>query len=128
MHPRAFLDGTCGHLKSDIIHYSYRSFEDFLAKLNRQTTWEAQKWYNANKPMTLGRFLWRTYDRFMRSYFGKKGYKMGFMGFVIAYFAALYQFVSYLKYREIILNGGLMTALCVLILVKKDTRWDLWVL
>jgi hypothetical protein len=32
------------------------------------------------------------------------------MGFVIAYFAALYQFVSYLKYREIILNRDTQSA------------------
>lgn len=102
VHPRAFMDDPCGHLKSDIIHYSYRNIEDFLSKLNNQTTREAQKWYLQNKPMRLGRFLWRTYDRFMRTYFTRKGYKDGFIGFVIAYFAGLYQFLSYLKYREIV--------------------------
>lgn len=101
VHPRAFMDEPCGHLKSDLIHYSYRSIEDFLAKLNNQTSREAQKWYSQNKPMRLGRFLWRTYDRFFRSYIGKKAYKDGFMGFIVAYFSGLYQFVSYLKYREL---------------------------
>lgn len=101
VHPRAFMDEPCGHLKSDLIHYSYRSIEDFLAKLNNQTTREAQKWFSQKKPMRLGRFLWRTYDRFFRSYIGKKAYKDGFMGFIVAYFSGLYQFVSYLKYREL---------------------------
>lgn len=102
VHPRAFMDDPCGHLKFDIIHYSYRGIEDFLGKLNNQTTREARKWFDQNKPMRLGRFIWRAYDRFSRAYFGKKGYKDGFLGFVIAYFAGLYQFLSYLKYREII--------------------------
>lgn len=105
VHPRAFMDDPCGHLKSDIIHYSYRNIEDFLNKLNNQTTREAQKWFEQNKPMRLGRFLWRTYDRFMRTYFGRKGYKDGFMGFVVAFFAGFYQILSYLKYREIIRNS-----------------------
>ena len=105
VHPRAFMDDPCGHLKSDIVHYSYRNIEDFLNKLNNQTTREAEKWYSQNKPMRLGRFLWRTYDRFMRTYFTRKGYKDGFIGFVVAYFAGLYQFLSYLKYREIIKVG-----------------------
>jgi len=104
VHPRAFMDEPCGHLKGDIIHYSYRDFEDFLRKLNKQTSLEAQKWFSQNKPMRLGRFLWRTYDRFMRTYFGRKGYKDGFMGFMAAFFAGFYQFISYLKYKEIILN------------------------
>ncbi|MFZ2937279.1 MAG: HAD-IIIA family hydrolase [Candidatus Omnitrophota bacterium] len=101
VHPRAFMPDPCGHLKSDLIHYSYRNLEDFLNKLNRQTTWEAQKWFNQNKPMRLGRFLWRTYDRFMRAYITKQGFKDGFMGLAAAFFAGLYQFVSYLKYCEL---------------------------
>ena len=106
VHPRAFMDEPCGHLKSDIIHYSYKNIEDFLNKLNNQTTREAQKWFEQNKPMRLGRFIWRTYDRFIRTYFVKKGYKDGFIGFVVAYLAGLYQFLSYLKYREIVRTKG----------------------
>ncbi len=102
VHPRAFMDDPCGHLKSDLIHFSFKDLDDMFRKLNTQTTWEAQKWYNQNKPMRLGRFLWRGYDRFMRAYFGRKGYKDGFYGFVVAFNALLYQFFSYLKYREII--------------------------
>jgi glycosyltransferase involved in cell wall biosynthesis len=105
VHPRAFMDDPCGHLKSDIIHYSYKNLEDFLHKLNNQTTREAQKWFAQGKPMRLGRFLWRAFDRFMRTYIIKKGYKDGFIGFVIAFYAALYQFISYLKYKEIVLKG-----------------------
>ena len=95
------MDDPCGHLKNDLIHYSYRNIEDFLRKLNNQTTYEAQKWLGQNKPMRLRRFIWRSLDRFIRSYFVRKGYKDGFIGFTIAYFAALYQFISYLKYREL---------------------------
>jgi glycosyltransferase involved in cell wall biosynthesis len=101
VHPRAFMDDPCGHLNSDIVHYSYKGLEDFFQKLNNQTTREAQKWFNQGKPMRLGRFLWRTYDRFMRTYIGRKGYKDGFMGFVVAFNAGLYQFISYLKYQEL---------------------------
>ncbi len=101
VHPRVFIDGECGHLAKDIIHKGYPDIAHFLDSLNRQTSWEAQKWLSQNKPMRLGRFLWRTMDRFIRSYFAKQGYKDGFIGFVVAYFAALYQFMSYLKYREL---------------------------
>lgn len=102
VHPRAFMDDPCGHLKSDIIHYSYKNIEDFLYKLNNQTTREAKKWFEQNKPMCLNRFIWRTIDRFVRTYIGRRGYKDGFIGFVVAFNAGLYQFISYLKYRELI--------------------------
>lgn len=105
VHPRAFMDDPCGHLKSDIVHYSYRNLEDFFNKLNKQTTREAKKWFDQNKPMRLGRFVWRSIDRFFRTYIGRKGYKDGFLGFVVAFNAALYQIISYLKYRELTLKN-----------------------
>lgn len=101
VHPRAFMDDPCGHLKQDLIHYSYKNLEDFLHKLNNQTTREAEKWFAQGKPMRLGRFLWRTLDRFIRTYAGRKGYKDGFIGLAVAFYAGLYQFISYLKYREL---------------------------
>ncbi len=101
VHPRAFMDDPCGHLKSDIMHYSYRDLEDFLSKLNNQTTREAQKWFNQNKPMRLARFTYRSIDRFLRTYIGRRGYKDSFIGFAVAFYASLYQFISYLKYREL---------------------------
>ena len=104
VHPRVFIDGECGHLSKDIIHKGYPDLAHFLDSLNRQTTWEAEKWFSQKKPMKLGRFLWRTTDRFFRSYVMKKGYKDGFVGFVVAFYAGFYQFLSYLKYRELTLN------------------------
>jgi len=100
VHPRVFLDGDCGHLTKDLIHYSYKDFGDFLNKLNKQTDQEVTKWIKAGKKMTRARFAWRTFDRFMRSYFRKKGYREGFIGFMVAFFAGFYQFISYAKYWE----------------------------
>ena len=109
MHPRAFLDGECGHLKKDLIHYTYEDWEDFLGKVNRQTTLEARKWYKlslenpkkARYKMNVPHALWRVMDRFVRTFFLKKGYRDGFIGFMIAYFASLYQIMSYAKYRAL---------------------------
>lgn len=100
VHPRVFLDGKTGHLTKDIIHKSYRDFGHFLAKLNGQTTLEAQKWVNTNRNMTFGKAMWRTIDRFPRTFIGKKGYKDGFIGFMVAFFASLYQIISYAKFWE----------------------------
>ncbi|MDD5440993.1 MAG: glycosyltransferase family 2 protein, partial [Candidatus Omnitrophica bacterium] len=110
VHPRIFTEGSCGHLKKDILHYSYRDWFDFLDKTNKQTTLEAKKWYRvfnedpkkAKKKMNFLHALWRTFDRFVRAYIFKKGYKDGFTGFVLAYYGSLYQLTSYAKYRELI--------------------------
>lgn len=100
VHPRVFLEGTTGHLKSDILHYSYRDFAHFLQKLNGQTTLEAKKWIDDKRKMKLSKALWRAFDRFFRTYLRKKGYKDGFIGFMVAYFASLYQVMSYAKYWQ----------------------------
>ena len=100
VHPKVFLDGETGHLTEDIIHKGYPDFEHFLASLNRQTTLEAKKWITTGRKMSLGQAVWRTLDRFPRSFIGKQGYKDGFIGFMIAFFASLYQIMSYAKYWE----------------------------
>jgi len=109
VHPRVFLEGLVGHLKKDIIHYTYKNWESFLNKLNKQTTLEAKKWYNyslispkkARYKMNFIHTLWRVFDRFIRVFIVKKGYRDGFIGFMLAYFASLYQIVSYAKYKEL---------------------------
>ena len=107
VHPRVFVDGETGHLTQDIVHKGYPDFEHFLASLNRQTTLEARKWIHTGRKMSLGQAVWRTIDRFPRSFIGKKGYKDGFIGFMVAFFASLYQIMSYAKYWEMThLNQG----------------------
>ncbi len=102
VHPRAFVDGTCGHLKSDIVHKGYPDFGHFLASLNRQTTLEAQKWVTTNRKMGRGRIAWRAIDRFFRRYVGKKGWKDGYVGFMVAFYDTMYQLISYAKYRQML--------------------------
>lgn len=101
VHPRVFIDGECGHLTKDIIHKGYPDFAHFLESINRQTTWEAEKWVSTGREMSKGRITWRAIDRFFRRFIGKKGYKDGFIGFIIAYFDSFYQVLSYAKYWEL---------------------------
>jgi len=100
VHCRAISDQPWGNLQGDLLHYSYRDLGDFIGKLNRQTTLEAQKWLSDGRQMGRVKAMWRTLDRFCRAYFGKKGYRDGWIGFAAAVLAGLYQFVSYAKYWE----------------------------
>lgn len=108
VHPRIIKEGTCGRLKGEMVHYTYRNFGDFLDKTNRQTTLEAMKWFNiykvnpkkANYKMNLTHALWRCLDRLIRTFIGRKGYRDGFYGVMMAVFASLYQIMSYAKFWE----------------------------
>lgn len=102
VHPRAFYEGSCGHLKGDIVHHSYRDFHDYFVSLNNQTTLEARKWFKEQRKIGFLK-MWRKFmSRFLKAYFQKQGYKDGLLGFVIAYGSGLYQFMSYIKYREMV--------------------------
>ncbi|HOU36464.1 MAG TPA: glycosyltransferase family 2 protein [Candidatus Omnitrophota bacterium] len=102
VHPRVFIDGANGHLKGDIIHKGYPDLEHFLASVNRQTTLEAAKWLSTGRKFRCGHMIWRALDRFFRRYVRKQAWKDGMYGFIIAYFDSLYQFLSYVKYREMV--------------------------
>jgi lipopolysaccharide heptosyltransferase II len=101
VHPRVFIDGECGHLKNDIIHKGYPDFAHFLSSLNRQTTLEAQKWIEDGRTMSFARAFRKHHDRFIKTYVLKRGYRDGFIGFMVAFFASLYQIISYAKYWEL---------------------------
>ncbi|MFA6321078.1 MAG: glycosyltransferase family 2 protein [Candidatus Omnitrophota bacterium] len=104
VHPRVFIDGTCGHLKKDILHYSYRDFHDFFQSLNNQTTLEARKWFKEKRKINFIKMYRKALSRFLKAYVQKQGYKDGLLGFTVSYAGGLYQFMSYVKYKEMIKN------------------------
>ncbi len=100
VHPRVIYQGTCGILKGDILHYSSTGIEQWISKFNRETTLEADKWITDGRKVSLAKSIRKTFDRFLKNYFLKKGWKTGFMGFLMSVFHGLYQLFSYAKYRE----------------------------
>lgn len=104
VHPRVFIQGSCGHLKNDIIHYSYRNFHDFFESLNNQTTQEAKKWFNEKRKIGFLKMYRKFIDRFLKAYLLKQGFRDGFLGLMVAYGAGLYQMMSYAKYWEMLQN------------------------
>ena len=104
VHPRVFIQGTCGHLTKDILHYSYRDYHDYFESLNNQTTLEARKWFKEKRKIGFLKMYRKFIDRFLRAYILKQGIRDGLLGFVISYGSGLYQFMSYVKYQEMLKN------------------------
>jgi glycosyltransferase involved in cell wall biosynthesis len=90
-----------GNLKSALVHYNYRNVEDIFHKVNRMSTLEALKWHLEGRKISQGKGLWRSIDRFFRRWIGKKGYKDGYIGFILSVSSGLYELLAYSKYREI---------------------------
>jgi len=102
VHPRAISDRPWGTLQHDLLHFSYRDQMDFIKKQDGHTTREAQKWLADGRTMTFAKALWRTTDRFVRTYLLKQGFRDGRLGLFVAWMAGKYQWVSYVKYMRMI--------------------------
>jgi len=103
VHPRLQVVGVSGkRLRTPLKHYVDRDIEDMVSRLNRYSTLRAQdlreKWLLTGKvDETLRRNIGRIFSRFYKCYWGRKGYREGGWGFLIALMAGLYPVLSYLK-------------------------------
>ena len=100
VHPAVSLSGTQGPaLSAPILHYVDRDISDMLRRLDRYSSARAQDLRDSGDIGSYGRNLRRIPSRFWKCYVGRKGYREGPWGFLIALCAALYPILSYLKAR-----------------------------
>jgi glycosyltransferase involved in cell wall biosynthesis len=100
VHPTVSFSGPAGtRLSSPIIHYVDRDISEMLRRLDRYTSAHAEDLRESGDIGSYGRNLRRIASRFCKCYIGRKGYREGQWGFLIALCAALYPILSYLKAR-----------------------------
>jgi glycosyltransferase involved in cell wall biosynthesis len=100
IHPSVAFSGPQGaRLSSPIVHYIDRDISEMLRRLDRYTTAHAEDLRDSGNIGSYGRNLRRIISRFCKCYIGRKGYREGQWGFLIALCASLYPILSYLKAR-----------------------------
>jgi len=100
VHPSVAFTGARGAtLASPIIHYVDRDISEMLLRLDRYTSARAKDLRESGNIGSFGRNLRRIASRFCKCYIGRRGYREGQWGFLIALCAALYPILSYLKAR-----------------------------
>lgn len=97
IHPGLDLTGPEGRLTERMIHYVDRDISDMILRLDRYTTVRAQDIRDNGNGGNFARNIRRIFSRFYKCYVGRKGYREGKYGFLIALFAGLYPILSYLK-------------------------------
>jgi len=98
IHPSLELLGEKRWLSVAIRHYVDRDLNDMLDRLRRYTDARAADLLASGEKMPP--MIWtlrRSFGRFVKCYFFRKGYLEGRWGFVIALMAALYPLISHLK-------------------------------
>jgi glycosyltransferase involved in cell wall biosynthesis len=99
IHPKVTLDGARRWLKTPMVHYVDRNISDMLQRLDRYTTARARDLRASGEIGSFGSNLRRLFTRFFKCYVGRKGYREGLYGFLIALMAGLYPLISFLKAR-----------------------------
>lgn len=99
VHPSLDLHGPKRRLATPMVHYVDRNISDMIARLDRYTTARAQDLRDTGNIGSLASNIRRVFSRFLKCYIGRKGYREGAYGFLIALFAGLYPLISHLKAR-----------------------------
>ena len=100
VHPAVALSGVQGPiLDGRLVHHVDRNISDMLRRLDRYTSLRAQDLRESGQIGTFAHNLRRIASRFWKCYIGRRGYREGPWGFLIALCAALYPILSYLKAR-----------------------------
>ena len=99
VHPNYDLVGKKGPgFKNFIIHKMSKNISDLVKRFNRNTTLYSKelKLKNQNHSVSLRKVI----SRFVKSFFKRKGYKHGKLGFLISIFNAIYPLISIIKSKE----------------------------
>jgi glycosyltransferase involved in cell wall biosynthesis len=101
VHEAVKLNGVAGHLESPMEHYTYKSLEDFMSRLDRYSTLAAQELLKGKKTYGILHIVFRPFYTFISMYLLRLGFLEGYYGFVISVLYAFYTFLKYIKLREL---------------------------
>jgi glycosyltransferase involved in cell wall biosynthesis len=93
------FDGKRGQLRGDLYHHSYRDLDDHLATINKFTAISAAGLHARGKRPQMGDLWLRPAWRFFRFYVLKGGFLLGWRGLALAFLAAHYVRLKYLRLR-----------------------------
>lgn len=99
IHPKVTLTGERRWLKGRMVHYVDRDISDMIRRLDRYTSARAADMRTSGSTESFGRNFRRLFTRFFKCYVRRKGYKEGYYGFLIAFFAAIWPLIAWLKFR-----------------------------
>ncbi len=100
IHERMVVEGKVGRLRGRLLHYSYRSMEDYWRKLERYADW------NAREMLRRGKRVSRLYAavhpplRFLKAYLLQAGFLDGRAGLTVSLLSARYAAAKDARVRE----------------------------
>ena len=97
VHEEVRVRGRIGRLKNDLLHHTDPDFHHYLAKLNRYTSLDAARLFDAGGKSTLRDMTLRPLVAFVKMYLVKAGFLDGIHGLILALASAFHVFSKYVK-------------------------------
>jgi len=100
VHESVVVDGSVGHLNSNILHFTCNSLSEHLKTMDRYTTLAAEQLVAQQASVGWTQLALDPPWTFFTTYVLKGGFLDGTEGLAIAYMAALYNFLKYAKAKN----------------------------
>ncbi|EKF56322.1 family 2 glycosyl transferase [Galbibacter marinus] len=97
VHEDMIINGPKSRLKNHFDHYTYRSYDRFIAKKNHYARLQAEENFKKNKKPSLFHFIIKPPFRFFNQYILRGGFLDGFPGFASAYINSYGVMTRYIK-------------------------------
>ena len=107
-HDRVIMDDNChvGHLRGDLLHYSYPTIRDHIAQMDHFSDIAAREAFRGGRTSNIVLDICLNPAlTFIKKYFLKTGFLDGYEGFVISVGSAYGKFLKYIKLRELEKQG-----------------------
>ena len=88
---------TTGHLKGDLLHYSFYTIEDHILQANKFSTLSAQALIEQGRRIPKYYLIMKPAMKFFRNYVLKLGFMDGIYGFIVCWITATETFHKYVK-------------------------------
>lgn len=94
-------DQNSGHIKGDLLHYSYYTLEDHYKQVEYFTTIAAKAYFQKNKKAPAFKLILNPVSKFISHYLINLGFLDGLAGFRISYISAYATWLKYKKLRDL---------------------------
>lgn len=103
VHEEIVTEGKVAFLQNRIEHYTYKSLDNYIAKLNRYAYWQALDYDGQTNRLTPYHFVVKPGWRFFKHYVIQQGFRDGVVGFTISFlqsYAILMRYIKLWLYRR----------------------------
>jgi glycosyltransferase involved in cell wall biosynthesis len=101
VHEKFVTEGKFGTLKNPMLHFTFSSFEDYLAKINIYTSLKAQELFKKKKTVGAWTIFSHTVSAFFAFFFIRRGFKDGVYGLIISLLHSVSTMMNYIKLWEL---------------------------